>query len=236
MKCEDCGFEYSETGVCPHCGYDPALDLREAVRLPAPPVANPIETDFAAICKEVDEGKTSKARAQQHWARINEQAKNGNLDARLLFARMALSHKDYQTASSILTPLAEAGHALALLDLGRVYDEGLGVTQDVFKGLQLFRRAAAKGNPVAIFFLARQHLPGGILKTDPTLANAIMQELVAVHPTLFKRNEGCPSCKPGLSDAEFAKKTASDLSKMIKYAIWAAIIAIIIAIVKSEMQ
>lgn len=233
MKCEDCGFEHTETGACPHCGYDAKDDLLAAVRIPSPPVANPLETEFAAICKEVDEGKSSKARAQQHWQTVNERAKNGNLDARHLVARMALSQKEYPTALKLLTALADKGHALAQFDLAKMYDEGLGTEQDVFRGLRLFRKSAAQGNPVAIFYLARQHLQGGLLRADATMANAVMQALATVHPTLFHRN--CPSCQNGLSNAEFAQKTAFQISKMIKYLILGAIIALIIAFVKSEL-
>lgn len=235
MKCEDCGFEHSESGACPHCGYDPSVDLLAAVRLPSPPLTNPLEADFTAICREVDEGKSSKARARQLWESINERASNGNRDAQHLVARMALSQKDYATALRVLTVLADKGHALAQLDLGKMYDEGLGTEQDVFKAIRLFRRAAAQGNPIALFFLARQHHPGGLLRTDPNAANAILQELVAVHPTMFQRSGGCSS-KPGLSDAEFAQKTASQLGKMVKWGVIAAIVAIVYLIVRSELQ
>ena len=235
MKCEDCGFEHSETGACPHCGYDPAADLVAAVRLPSPPVENPLEREFAAICKEVDEGKTSKERARQHWERVNDKARRGDLDARHLVGRMALSQKDYPAALKIFTALADGGHALAAFDLGKMYDEGLGAEQDEFKAIRLFRSAAAKGNPVALFYIARQHLQGGLLRADKNLADAIMTTLAEVHPTMFTRNAGCPGCPGGLSNAEFAQKTASDLSKMIKYLLWGVIIAVIVAIVKSEM-
>ena len=238
MKCEDCDFDYSETGNCPHCGHDPSVDLLAAVRLPSPPIANPLETEFAMLCKEVEEGRASKARARQHWETVTERASSGNRDAQHLVARMALSQKDYPTALRLLTALADRGHALAQLDLGKMYDEGLGTEQDVFKAIKFFRLAAAQGNPIALFFLARQHLPGGFLRENPAAANALMQELATVHPTLFRRNNSCPSCSGchgSLSDVDFAKKTASQLGTMIKYAVIAAIIAIIIAIVKSEL-
>ena len=235
MKCEDCGFEYSETGACPHCGYDSSVDLMEAVRRPSPPVNNPLEVEFAAICKEAEEGKTSKARARQHWERISEQAKNGNRDARHLVARMALSQKDYPVALGMLEPLAKGGHALAQLDLGKMYDDGLGVDQDPFRAIRYFRMAAAQGNPIALFYLARHHLQGGVLNANANMANALMKALVAAHPTMFRTAGGCP-CQPGLTNAEFAQKTASQITKMIKYLLWAVIIVIIVSIVRSELR
>ena len=236
MKCEDCGFEHTEAGACPHCGYDPSVDLKAAVRVPSPPVNNPLEVEFSQLCHDVDAGKASKERARQHWERVNDQAKRGNLDARHLVGRMALSQKDYPAALKIMTALADAGHALAQFDLAKMYDEGLGTEQDVFKAIQLFRKAGAQGNPVALFYLARQHLQGGLLRPDAELANAVMLELATVHPTLFHRNAGCPDCQKGLSNAEFAQKTVFQISTFIKYAVLAAIVAIIIAIVKSELQ
>ena len=48
-------------------------------------------------------------------------------------------------------------------------------------------------------------------------------------------NASCPGCRGGFSNAEFAQKTASDLSKKIKHLLWGAIIAVIVAIVKSGL-
>ena len=156
MKCDDCGFEHSETGACPHCGYDPSVNLLPLVRIPQPPVVNPL-------------GEGSPADAA-----------------------------------------------------------------DPFKAIRLCRAAALQGNPIAIFFLVQQHLPGGLLREDLPAASAVMQDLLTVHPTLFRRAGGCSCHQQGLSDVEFAKKTAGQLGKMIKYAVIAGIIFLIISILKSE--
>ena len=238
MTCEDCGFEHNENGACPRCGYDPSVDFVAAVRTPNPQLTNPLEAEFAAICKDVDEGKASKAYAQQHWRSINERAKAGNADARHLVARMALSQKDYPTALKILPRLAESGHALAQLDLGKMYQDGLGADPDAFKAVKFFRLAATQGNPIALYLLAGQHQPGGCLAENTAQSNAILRELVAVHPTMFRQNgcNGSCNCNGGLTNKEFATKTASQLSTMIKWAVIALILALVFLIVKSEFM
>lgn len=236
MTCADCGFEHSETGACPHCGYDPKVDLMAAVRLPNPPIGNPLEAAFAKICKEANEGKVPQEKAQAHWRTLNDQARDGNLDARHAIARVMLAQKNYPVAHKILAPLAQQGHALAQLDLGKAHEEGLGVEPDVFAAIKFYRLAAAQGNPIALFLLARQHLPDGVLHTDPAAANALMQELATVHPTLFRKTGGCQCQQQNpISDAEFAQKTAGQMAKMVKYALIALVIIVIIAIIKSEL-
>jgi len=235
MKCDDCGFEHSESGACPRCGYTSSFDLLEAVKVPNPPLTNYLEAEFSKLCQEAEKDPTVQERARRHWERLNEKAKNGNAEARHLVARVALSRQEYDTAVKILTPLAEAGFALAQFDLGKMYEEGLGVEADIYHAIRLFRQAAAQGNPIAIFMLAQQHLEGGNLTPDPALANATMQALVATYPTMFKRKGGC-ACQNGMTDVEFAKKTASQIGKFIKYGILLALAAFIAAIIWSELH
>lgn len=45
---------------------------------------------------------------------------------------------------------AEAGHALAAINLGRLHDEGLGVKKDEAEALRWYRRAAELGHPFAM--------------------------------------------------------------------------------------
>jgi len=235
MKCEDCGFEHSESGACPRCGHAKSIDLLEAVKIANPLLHNPLEAEFAKLCEEAEKDPSVQQRAQQHWTRLNEKAKNGNSEARHLIARVALSRKDYATAVKILAPLADSGYVLAQIDLAKVYEDGLGVEKDVYHAIRLFRKAAAQGNPIAIFVLAQNHLEGGSLLPDPMLANAVTQALVKAYPTMFKRKDGC-ACSNGMTDAEFARKTASQLGKFIKYAILLGTLALIAFMVWSEMN
>lgn len=235
MKCADCGFEYEKEGPCPHCGYDQSVDLVQAVKVENPPIFNGLEAEFSKICKDVEAGKLDQAKAKEYWSVVNNKAREGNRDARHLVGRVAVANKDYPTAHKIFARLADSGHALAQLDLGKMYEEGLGIEKDVFDAVKLYRLAAKQGNPIALMELAKQHHQGGCLKLDIDLSNAIMQTLAATHPTMFQRRGGCESCGPkGLTDAEFAKKTASQISKLIRFALLALIAAIVIAIIRAS--
>ena len=52
---------------------------------------------------------------------------------------------DYATAAKLLRPLADEGNAQAQYKLGILYDDGLGVAQDVAEALKWYRLAADQG-------------------------------------------------------------------------------------------
>lgn len=238
MKCEDCGFEYSDGVSCPQCGYDPNVDLVQAVRTPNPCISNSHEEDFSKICSSVESGKIDQNKAREYWAVINNKAREGDRDARHLIGRVAMMKGEYDAAHKILSRLADAGHALAQLDLGKIHEEGLGTEKNIYNAIRLYRLSAAQGNPIALMMLANQHRDGGCLRTDNALANAIMEELVAVHPTMFKKQGGCGcnSCNSGDTDVEFAQKAASQITRFIKYGLILLTAAIVISIVWSELS
>ncbi len=60
---------------------------------------------------------------------------------------------DYATALRTWRPLAEAGNARAQYNLGLMYDNGQGVTQDYPEAVRWYRLAAARGHPSAQFNL-----------------------------------------------------------------------------------
>jgi len=237
MTCEDCGFEYDKQEVCPRCGYDPSVNLVQCVALGSPQLTNSLEDELVSLSKKAETGEIAKERIQEQWRIVDNKAREGNLDARHLMGRAALMQQKYDTAHKIFARLADAGHILAQLDLARIYDEGLGVERDVFSAIKLYRLAATRGNPIALFKLAEMH--GGnsdVLRQDPALANAIMSSLVAAYPNLFQRRQGCGGCSggPTLTNGEFAAKTASQMSKMLKYLVIAAVIAFVAYVVFTE--
>ena len=61
-------------------------------------------------------------------------------------AQAALDKGDYESAVSLLTPLAESGNAEALYVLGRLRLEGRGVKKNEQRAAQLFSQAAEKGD------------------------------------------------------------------------------------------
>jgi len=235
MKCEDCGFEFDEGTVCPRCGYDPKEDLLAWVASENQPLTNPYEKELVALSKEVGETETGKQKIANYWKELDRKARQGDLDARHLFGRAALMQQNYAVARDLLSKLAAAGHTLAKLDLANIHEEGLGGEPDVFKAMALYRQAAAKGHPLALFKIAEQHgKAGGVLRTDPALSSAVMNALVTRYPDMFQRRQGCGCGGQGLTDQEFATQSASQMSKMIKYLVIAGVLALIGYIVWTE--
>src|SRR5450756_771360 len=60
-------------------------------------------------------------------------------------AKRAYHAKDFAKAASLYTPLAKQGNADAQTELGVMYDNGQGVTQDYKEALKWFQLAAAQG-------------------------------------------------------------------------------------------
>ncbi len=65
----------------------------------------------------------------------------------------AAKRGDYATAHREWRPLAEQGNANAQFNLGLMYDNGQGVSQDHAKALQWYRKAAEQGNVEAQYNL-----------------------------------------------------------------------------------
>lgn len=236
MTCKDCGFEHNGTGACPRCGFEASVDLLAAVKTPGAPVANPLETEFSKMCADAQAGKTSAERVRQHWATLNERAKVGNKDARHLVARVLLSRpEDAGTARSILESLAASGHALAMIDLAKIYETGAGVEKDTFRAIRLYRQAAALGSPLALFTIAQHHQEGGLLEPDPAFARSLMEALATAHPTMFKRQGGGCSCAQAnpISEKDFAKKTVGQVAWLFKAAVILGIIALAVSLLRS---
>jgi len=85
-------------------------------------------------------------------------------------AQRALNDKDYITALKKLTPLAEAGEKISLNSLGHLYLNGLGVTQDYEKAMNLFQRSANQGYMKAQYNLGVMYMNGIGIQNDLTKA------------------------------------------------------------------
>ncbi len=80
---------------------------------------------------------------------------------------IALSDKDYATALKHWRPLAEQGHAGAQYFLGRMCQDGYGVTRDYKEAVRWYRMAAKQGNRAAQFWLGSVYHHGqGVAKND----------------------------------------------------------------------
>ncbi len=77
----------------------------------------------------------------------------GSARADLAAGIAAYEGKDFAAARRELLPLAEAGDAEAQWRLGRMFELGLGVPQDLREAASWYRRAAEKNQPDAAFHL-----------------------------------------------------------------------------------
>jgi TPR repeat protein len=78
---------------------------------------------------------------------------------------------DYGTASRLLRPLAEQGHAAAQTFLGDLYNDGAGVLQDYATAASWYRKAAERGYAEAQFNMGRIYYYGRGVPQDYVIAH-----------------------------------------------------------------
>lgn len=84
----------------------------------------------------------------------------GNAQAGLAEGVAAINKGDFQVALVELQPLAEQGNADAQFNLGLMYFNGTGVSQDDQQALKWFRLAADQGDAFAQFALGNMYFMG----------------------------------------------------------------------------
>ena len=71
----------------------------------------------------------------------------------------------YDEAFQLFRPLVEVGYVIALNNLGKMYEHGLGVAKDEAEAVRLYRQAAEKGNAFAMYDLGAMYERGaGVTK------------------------------------------------------------------------
>ena len=90
--------------------------------------------------------------------------------------RRELLKRDYAAAAAGLLPLAEAGDANALYELGRLCDRGLGVPQDPARGAGYLQAAADQGHANAAYLLGTLYERGQGVPADPARAEALFAQ------------------------------------------------------------
>src|SRR5450756_1554132 len=85
-------------------------------------------------------------------------------------AKRAYHAKDFAKAASLYTPLAKQGNADAQTELGVMYDNGQGVTQDYKEAVKWFQLAANQGNAEAQANLGVKYDKGQGVPQDYALA------------------------------------------------------------------
>ncbi|GEM_PF-1925369 len=91
-------------------------------------------------------------------------------------AGQAYIEGDYETAASILIPLAERGDHRAMYALGSMYSAGHGVEKDLKKSFKLFSEAAKNGRADAMYKLGLMYEQGQGIKQNPKKAIRLYQK------------------------------------------------------------
>ena len=89
---------------------------------------------------------------------------------------------DFEAALKYYRIAADKGYGSAMANLGHMYREGQGVTQNYEKAASWYRKAIRKGNPVAAIAIARLYETGaGALEQDESRAAIFYRKAVAIY-------------------------------------------------------
>ena len=88
----------------------------------------------------------------------------------------AFKKRDYEEAIGIWKPLAVDGNVAAQFNLGRMYDNGIGVPEDDAEAAVWYSRAAAAGFTPAQREMAMAYIEGEGVSTDPAKGIQLLHE------------------------------------------------------------
>lgn len=91
----------------------------------------------------------------------------------------AFKQRDYASAIAIWEPLAEAGNVAAQFNLGRMYDNGIGIPEDDVKATAWYKRAADAGFTPALRELAMAYIEGEGVAVNPTKGIGLLKDAAA---------------------------------------------------------
>ena len=93
-----------------------------------------------------------------------------------------LEKKEYGEAYKVFVSAAEKGLAPAQCELGHMYAEGLGVTQDREKSEHWYRMAANQGDGSALASLGFMYYDGTVVPKDRSEAAKLWERALDIHP------------------------------------------------------
>ena len=114
----------------------------------------------------------------------------------------AYSEKNWEVAIRNLRPLAEMGDARAMVVLGNMYLDGLGVGKDLKEAFNLYRKAAIRDNPDAMVMVGALYQGGiGVKKNVRYAAEwfGIFSVATAAHPKTTTSPNSSPITKPPIN-------------------------------------
>ena len=131
-------------------------------------------------------------------------------------ANEALIQKDYAKAVQLYRPLAAAGNPEAQVNLGYMFDEGLGVSRDYGEAVRWYRFAADQGEPQGLSNLANMYRDGVGVQQDYVQAHLWFNLAAGRFATEEKRDAAAKD-----RDNVAAKMTAEQIAEAQRLAqVW----------------
>src|SRR5262249_46084019 len=128
-------------------------------------------TDFA-IANDSKPAHTCRSDAPQDCA---IQCERGSVSSCAVLSGLLLQAKDYAKALSFATKACDGGQAAACTTVGRIYENGNGVGQDIGKATDLYRRSCEGGAAIGCGYFADMVESGRGVTADPQRAVTLRQ-------------------------------------------------------------
>ncbi len=150
----------------------PPSSAAESKGPPPPAVANPPVSERRAKPPEASHEPKPKVSAEASTAHAKAAPPSESSEVKdfLERANAARSAEEYALAAQWYEKAAERGNAFAQTELGRQYQQGLGVPRDSAKAVEWYRKAAEQGHPVAQASLGAMYQEGSGVDRDDAQA------------------------------------------------------------------
>lgn len=122
------------------------------------------------LAQMYDSGVGAPANAEEAEKWYRRAAETGSAEGQNGLGSGAQAKRRYEEARRWYELAAQQNHAMAIANLGALYDLGLGVPQDRKRGFDLYMRAADLGEPMAMWNLANMYGAGQLGAKDMVTA------------------------------------------------------------------
>ncbi|GGZ60778.1 hypothetical protein GCM10008101_13440 [Lysobacter xinjiangensis] len=135
---------------------------------------------------------------------LRQAAASGAPDDLHRYAAALVANLRMEEAFEAYSRAAEAGHAGALLEQGRMLMYGVGTTADIARAVQAFEQAEAAGQPIAGYFLALIGLGDTAVPRDARVGERLLAAVQAAYPPALRAAAIHFGRKPNLQDQALA--------------------------------
>lgn len=181
--CPDCGlvvFSTAET-MCPRCGAMLSGEEPDYKLKPVFDCESSLDEKYERIGEAVIYGEKLDMELDDFVNEVQRDADDGDDEAQDFLARRVYDENtDPEIVFRLRTAAAKQGNHRAELDLGIMYEHGIGVGKDVFAAIRLYRKSARHGNVQALIKLGTLFSNGSGVKQDRTKAIACFEKCLAV--------------------------------------------------------